>query len=51
MPHMTHPDSEQEIEVRADQVQTYRSQGWVVASRKPAKPAPETKPTHHSTSA
>ena len=25
---LTHPDSEQEIEVAADQVATYTSQGW-----------------------
>lgn len=26
--HLTHPDSEQEIEVEADQVPMYQSQGW-----------------------
>lgn len=26
--HLTHPDSDQEIEVDADQVPMYQSQGW-----------------------
>lgn len=45
MAHLTHPDSGQEIEVRADQVQLYTSQGWqqTKASKKSAKAeAPET---------
>ena len=48
---MTHPDSTQEIEVDAQVVDTYRSQGWeTAASANPpaenteATPAPPAKP-------
>jgi hypothetical protein len=35
---MTHPDSDQTIEVHADQVANYESQGWVTApnAKKPS---------------
>lgn len=37
---MTHPDSDQEIEVNAEQVAMYESQGWETAptAKPPAKP-------------
>lgn len=36
MPHMTHPDTGQRIEVRDDQVPMYATQGWAVGDDKPA---------------
>lgn len=38
--HLTHPDSDQEIEVDADSVPTYLSQGWQTkpGAREPAIP-------------
>ena len=42
---MTHPDSTLTIEVEAEQVANYESQGWVTASgRKPAVQEPERAP-------
>lgn len=38
MPRMTHPDSDTEIEVNADQVEMYESQGW---ETKPATKPPK----------
>ena len=37
---MTHPDSDVDIEVRADQVKMYESQGWETA---PTAKSPESK--------
>jgi hypothetical protein len=37
---LTHPDSKQEIEVAAEQVPLYSSQGW--QTKPNAKPAPTT---------
>lgn len=46
MAHLTHPDSGQEITVRADQVPLYMSQGWgpVKPGRKPSEPAEDPAP-------
>lgn len=40
MPRMTHPASKAEIDVRADMVPMYESQGWETAptAKPPAKP-------------
>lgn len=52
MARMTHPDSGTEIEVRADQVQLYQSQGWrTVTGKKPAPTTPETSTVTSPTSA
>jgi hypothetical protein len=38
MPHrLTHPETGTEIEVDADQVGVYESQGWIPRSRSPKK--------------
>lgn len=42
--HLTHPESGQEIEVRAEQVPTYESQGWRTKPQaKPVEKAHEPK--------
>jgi hypothetical protein len=42
MTNMKHPDTGQEIEVKDDQADTYRSQGWTVVEPEPeSEPEPE----------
>ena len=50
MARMTHPDAEHDIDVRADQIPLYLSQGWQV-KKSAAKPATDTGKTTRSTSA
>lgn len=38
MPKLTHPDTKRSIQVRDDQMETYASQGWILA------PAPKPRP-------
>lgn len=50
MPKLTHPDSDQAIDVHPDQVPMYETQGWRVA-RSPAKrAAKQTAPPSSTTS-
>lgn len=42
---MTHPDSDVTVEVEADQVANYASQGWsTLSGRTPSLPEPERAP-------
>lgn len=41
---LSHPDSKTEIEVRADQVETYTSQGWETKPTAKTPPATDAEP-------